>query len=101
METRKFDSRDYNLLGGQLGEAYLIPLREGEPQPVSIGEFLTIGRDLTNSIQVSDSFVSSRHARVEKRKRGYLLRDMQSRNGTLVNGTSIVEAYLKQNEIEF
>ncbi|NQZ18514.1 MAG: sigma 54-interacting transcriptional regulator [Bdellovibrionales bacterium] len=81
-----------------MDQAFLLAMDPQNHDSFNVGEFLTIGRDLTNSIQLHDPFVSSRHVRIEKRSRGYLLRDLQSRNGTYLNGTSVVEAYLSNND---
>jgi DNA-binding NtrC family response regulator len=81
-----------------INQAYLLPINQSSEESLEIGDFLTIGRDSSNTLSINDPFVSSRHIRVEKRKRGYLLRDLQSRNGTLLNGTPIIEAYLSNND---
>lgn len=61
---------------------------------VEIGDFLTIGRDPANCIAFTDSFISFRHARIERKAKAFFLRDLRSRNGTFVNGTRILEAQL-------
>ncbi|MCJ8276126.1 MAG: sigma 54-dependent Fis family transcriptional regulator [Bdellovibrionales bacterium] len=94
METQKVSL----LTSESMDQAFLLAMDPQNHDSFNVGEFLTIGRDLTNSIQLHDPFVSSRHVRIEKRSRGYLLRDLQSRNGTYLNGTSVVEAYLSNND---
>ncbi len=79
-------------------KAYLLPVNQSSEQSIEVEDFLTIGRDPSNSLVINDPFVSFRHVRIEKRKRGYLVRDIQSRNGTFLNGTPIVEAYLSNND---
>lgn len=49
----------------------------------------SIGRTPDNMIVVADGSVSSRHARVTRTSEGFLLEDLQSRNGTYVNGERI------------
>lgn len=78
--------------------AYLLPMDQNTQEGFSVREFLTIGRDQSNTVQIEDPFASGRHVRIEKKARGYLLRDMQSRNGTFLNGTPIIEAYLSNND---
>ncbi len=76
---------------------------------IELGDFLTLGRDSENHITLSDEFASSRHARVERRGGGFLLRDLRSRNGTQLNGARVFEAQLSdgdririgQTEIQF
>lgn len=79
-------------------KAYLVPLNHTEAAPIEIGEFLTIGRDSTNLIEISDPFVSGRHARIEKKESGFLLRDLRSRNGTFLNGNLVSEVYLNPGD---
>ena len=52
-----------------------------------------IGR-LDGDVILADPSVSSRHARIEKRGGGFFIRDLQSRNGTFVNGARITESTL-------
>jgi len=79
-------------------KAYLIPLNHAQAQPIEIGEFLTLGRENTNQVEVTDPFVSSRHARIERKASGYLLRDLRSRNGTYLNGNQVSEAILNPGD---
>ena len=77
---------------------YLVPVgRPGEPN-ILLTDFMTIGRDPVCQIRIEDEFVSSRHARVEKKTGGYMIRDLQSRNGTYLNGSRITEAILAPND---
>lgn len=94
METRKI-SFDPNEL---IEKAYLLPVNQSTENAVEINEFLTIGRDGSNTITINDPFSSSRHIRIEKRRKGFLLRDLQSRNGTFLNGSPVIEAYLTNND---
>ncbi len=66
----------------------------GETEIHEIGEFFSLGRDHENTLSLADPFISTRHARIEQRAQGYFLRDLRSRNGTYLNGTSVVEAQL-------
>ena len=94
METQRVTSQQKE----KMNQAYLLPINQTHQESYEVGDFLTMGRDSSNTIQITDPFVSSRHIRIEKRSRGYLLRDLQSRNGTFVNGTGVVEAYLENND---
>lgn len=54
------------------------------------GDRLTIGRSPTNDVALPDDPSSSRaHAVVERLPTGWVLRDLGSRNGTMVNGRRI------------
>ena len=61
---------------------------------------MSIGRERVNSLQLNDSFVSRRHARIEKKPgRGfYILKDMGSQNGVFLNGSRVQQAVLKNND---
>lgn len=67
-------------------------------QQIEIGDFLTLGRDPSNHIVLEDAFTSSRHARIERKEKGFILRDMRSRNGTFLNGARIFEAQLSDGD---
>lgn len=49
----------------------------------------TIGRAPDNTIAIADGSVSSNHARVVRTPDGFVLEDLQSRNGTFVNGEKV------------
>jgi uncharacterized RDD family membrane protein YckC len=50
---------------------------------------ISIGRDPSNDLVLSDSMVSRRHAILEHRENQYILRDNNSSNGTMVNGDRV------------
>ncbi|HXV64410.1 MAG TPA: RDD family protein [Vicinamibacteria bacterium] len=50
---------------------------------------ISIGRDPSNDLVLSDSMVSRRHAILEQRDELFVLRDNHSANGTLVNGDKV------------
>ena len=58
------------------------------------GDPLRIGRDPGNELVLSDPNVSRFHAVIEPGPSGPLLRDLQSRNGTRLDGTPVTEARL-------
>jgi DNA-binding NtrC family response regulator len=80
-----------------LEKAYLVSI-SNKNQIISIGDFLTIGRNSTNTLVMEDGFSSQRHARIEKRGLDYIVKDLRSTNGTFVNETPILEARLTQND---
>src|SRR5690349_13690942 len=51
-----------------------------------------LGRAPDNKVVVNDSAVSRKHAEISVREDGYWIRDLNSKNGTKVNGTLIHEA---------
>jgi hypothetical protein len=64
-----------------------VPLEEGRTYPLHI--VTTLGRSPTNSIALPDSFASSEHARITFRRGQWWLADLDSRNGTTLNGMII------------
>jgi len=49
----------------------------------------TVGRDGTSDITISDSSISTRHARFVRDGESYAVEDLGSRNGTFVNGEAV------------
>jgi DNA-binding NtrC family response regulator len=57
---------------------------------------ITVGRSAVNDLVVTDTSVSGTHLQITLGdKRGILLRDLDSTNGTLVNGLRVREAYIE------
>ena len=54
-----------------------------------VARVISIGRDPSNDLVLSDSMVSRRHAILEHRDNQYILRDNNSSNGTMVNGDRV------------
>lgn len=59
---------------------------------------ITVGRDTKNDIVLDDRRVSRRHAEVRLRLGRYTLYDLQSTNGTFVNGRRIAEMVLSDED---
>lgn len=79
-------------------QGYLIPFSQPGGASIPLNDFLTIGRDASCQLVVNDSYVSSRHARIERKTGGYVLRDLHSRNGTFLNGSRITEGILATDD---
>lgn len=58
---------------------------------------LTIGRETANGLPISDPEVSRRHARISFQNGYYILEDLNSTNGTFVNGRRLVGQYVLQH----
>ncbi|YAL84056.1 FHA domain-containing protein [Dermacoccaceae bacterium W4C1] len=63
------------------------------------GGVMTIGRGLENQIVVDDLLVSRQHVRLTPRPGGYDVQDLDSRNGTYVNGQRIDRAVLGEGAL--
>src|ERR1700743_143086 len=79
--------------------AYLV-IREGSKWTdvfrLVEGESITVGRAPTNAIVVKDERCSRNHAEVFQSQGNWTLRDLDSRNGTLVDGQRIQHDYQLQ-----
>ena len=64
------------------------PLRGSHMEIASV-EDVTIGRGPDNDFQLGDDFASARHARLFRRGSEWFIEDLDSRNGTFVQGTRI------------
>src|SRR5438552_15598711 len=58
-------------------------------------EVITVGRSSDNTIVIYDPSVSGRHAQLERSGETYRLKDLDSTNGTRVNGIPIKETILR------
>ncbi|MEO0421071.1 MAG: AAA family ATPase [Pseudomonadota bacterium] len=66
------------------------------------GERLTIGRDQDNDIQINAEYVSRHHAQVSWLRGGCWIADLNSTNGTFVNGLRVRRRLLRDgDEIQF
>jgi pSer/pThr/pTyr-binding forkhead associated (FHA) protein len=62
------------------------------------GDEVTIGRSPDNAVQLSDIKLSRKHARIEWDELGFLLKDLQSANGTWLNRRRIASDRLLQGD---
>ena len=76
------------VLSGPLKDS-TIPLSEGE---------VTIGREASNAISITDPSVSRKHCLLSGQDGRFLVRDLDSRNGTLVNGSGVEEQWLQHGD---
>jgi len=62
------------------------------------GQSLTIGRREKNDITIENLAVSSHHVKIDSVGEGYLLTDLQSKNGTFVNDQQVTSHWLKHGD---
>ena len=62
-------------------------------------EALTLGRDHDSSVQLRELAVSRRHCVIEPADGRFLLRDLESRHGTFVNGVPVRERFLEEGDL--
>lgn len=77
-------------LGGETEMIAYLVVRDGDKQPdvyrLTPGQLMTIGRAPTNRLVLHDEICSRNHCEIFESGGGWTLRDLGSRNGTLVNG---------------
>ncbi|HME90014.1 MAG TPA: sigma 54-interacting transcriptional regulator [Myxococcaceae bacterium] len=64
----------------------------------TLDSLLRVGSDTSNDLVLSDATVSRRHLEIERTRRGLLLRDLGSRNGSWVDGRRVIQAYLEPGD---
>jgi pSer/pThr/pTyr-binding forkhead associated (FHA) protein len=72
-----------------LGRLVVVASPSGEPAPgrsFDLDAVTTLGRDVNNAIVIEDPFASSDHAVLTYRGRGWYVEDLDSTNGTYLNG---------------
>ena len=75
-----------------------ITTKAGTRRLVLTGKPVTVGRSETCSLAYRDSSLSRKHCVIEKADEGYVVRDLDSRNGTLVNGSPIKQWQLASGD---
>ncbi len=60
-----------------------------------VGKQIELGRGPSSPVEILDDGVSRRHARIVRQPEGYAIEDLDSRNGTFVNGEKIDSAMLR------
>ncbi|MBX3246763.1 MAG: sigma 54-dependent Fis family transcriptional regulator [Myxococcales bacterium] len=63
------------------------------------GDICRIGKTVDNDLVLRDQTVSRNHCEIIREARGYVLRDLGSTNGTLLDGAEIREAFLRPGAI--
>jgi pSer/pThr/pTyr-binding forkhead associated (FHA) protein len=69
----------------------------GKQFPVGSGD-VTLGRDAGNTVPLPDADVSRQHARIVRTGNSHVLVDMDSTNGTRVNGKRVSEVTLRRGD---
>lgn len=72
---------------------------DGTPHSRVLGDHTTVGRHTDNLIQLLDPEVSKAHLLVKRTRDGFFLEDLDSANGTLVNGIRQTRTRLVDNDV--
>jgi two-component system cell cycle response regulator len=70
----------------------------GEHHPLLPGQSLLVGRSAMADISLKDPGVSRVHTRIESRLEGIFVRDLDSLNGTYVNGERVLERQVEDGD---
>src|SRR5687767_6679856 len=81
-------------------QAYLdITSAEGQRQVPIADQPLTIGRHSSNQVQITDQRASRYHCVIEKSGEGLIIRDLDSSNGTKVNGRVVKSVRIGDGDV--
>jgi pSer/pThr/pTyr-binding forkhead associated (FHA) protein len=85
--------------GPSLGivRASLLP-KEGDPIALELGE-TSLGRSSASNVPIEVSVVSGLHARIERDSQRLVLRDLDSANGTFLNGERVTTSLLRDGDV--
>ncbi len=71
----------------------------GSQRALSSGERMTLGSDPTNDVVLVDPTVSRFHCELRLETERVRVVDLGSRNGTVVDGVSVLQAYLREGSV--
>lgn len=60
---------------------------------------VTLGKDAGNEVVIQDKFISGQHLRVTRREAGFHVKDLNSTNGTFLEGVRLFEAEVPLNTV--
>ncbi len=95
------DIRTMGRKKGGYAQAYLklVNLRQEFDFPISesyeIEDEVTVGRGRSNTITIKNPFLSDRHMRIFKEDESFFIEDLESTNGTLLNGEKLTDDALE------
>jgi len=67
--------------------------------PLEGGKSLTVGRKQSNDVAIENLAVSGHHAKIDSVGEGYLMTDLQSKNGSFVNNELVSSHWLKHGDV--
>lgn len=79
-------------------QAFVTTGAEGDGRRVPVGASMVVGRGGNCDLVIRDLAASRQHLKIHKMANGYECRDLESRNGTLVNGEPIAVHQLNDGD---
>lgn len=67
--------------------------------PLAVGQTCTIGRKKSNDIVIDNLAVSGKHARIESVATNFVIRDLESTNGTFINKKKVSMHNLRHGDV--
>ena len=67
-------------------------------QTVLLSHNMTIGRSSSNTVVIEEQTISGQHAKIEYSEQEYILIDLDSTNGTFVNGNKVSQSAIKKGD---
>jgi serine phosphatase RsbU (regulator of sigma subunit) len=97
---RAWRKKSLSMLTGNNSISYLeLSRKEGEPQRHELQAAVILGRSSAAQIVIEHPSVSRKHAEIAPDEQGrWIVRDLESRNGTTVNGASVTNRILKNGD---
>src|SRR5690554_6499795 len=77
---------------------YLTILQKGQETQRTLKRAVVVGRSDQADLQIQDPLVSGKHCRFEQTDDGWMVVDLNSRNGTYVNGHRVRQYVLRGDE---
>ena len=96
--TRQARDRDRAIHINQCKLVVLNRTQRGREVNVA-GDVIRVGKADSNELVLPEDTVSRVHCEIIRDSRGYLLRDLQSTNGTFLDGAEVREAYLRAGSV--
>ena len=67
---------------------------------IPLNDELSIGRKADNILILGDKYVSSQHAKIYLKNTNYILQDLRSTNGTIMNNKTVKDTvYIKKGDV--
>ncbi|MBW9150853.1 FHA domain-containing protein [Clostridium estertheticum] len=67
---------------------------------IPLNDQLSIGRKADNLLILGDKYVSSQHAKIYMKNTNYILQDLRSTNGTIMNNKAVKDTvYIKKGDV--
>lgn len=95
----KSDTNESETIEKPLARLRLLPETTGWNYPIPNGKEVTIGRTPDNAICIEHETISSHHCRLQIELTGIILSDLNSLNGTFVNGKRVKMVVLSDQDL--